>query len=127
MVKDDQAVIEADVAVWKLQIVESPPGKSGFHKTLESEAPEAEATSQLEWKVQFIQNFESCHQGIEKMPGISELNRCLSSRARLAAGPKRTEPQEGVGRYERIPGGRGLEERGSQQDDALERTQAGDQ
>src|SRR5262249_28468127 len=72
MVEDDQAVVEADVAIRQLEIVDGSPGQFGFAKILQLVAPVAEAAAGREWQVEVIEQFVAGHEGIEHMPRIPE-------------------------------------------------------
>src|ERR1039458_7097049 len=74
MVKDDQAVVETNVAVGQFQIVDGAARKFRLGEILQVVAPVTERAAERKRQVNFVEQFKARHQSVEQMPWIAELN-----------------------------------------------------
>ena len=73
MIKNDQAVIEANLAVGYFQVIYGVAGYPLFNEAFQIVSPESEASTDWKREVKFIENLVARHQAVENGPWISEL------------------------------------------------------
>src|SRR5882757_3925612 len=73
MVEDDEAVVEADVAVGQFQVVDGAARQFGFGEIFQVVAPVAKRAAERKGQVDLIQQFTAGHERIEDVPRVAEL------------------------------------------------------
>ena len=101
MIKDDEAVVETDVAVGQFQIADGSAREFRLGEVFQVVAPETEAAAERKRQVNFVENFKSRHERIEQMPGAAELQLMVDGWW-LMAGRNFAARAEGSERQKRI-------------------------
>jgi hypothetical protein len=74
MVKNDEAVVEADMAVGQFKIIDGATREFGFDEVFQVVTPITETAAKGKREVEFFEQFVAGHQAVEQVPGIAELH-----------------------------------------------------
>src|SRR5437762_7913332 len=75
MVKHNEAVVKANVAIGKFEVVHRPARKFRFDKIFQIVTPVAETAAERKRQIDFVEHFIARHQAIQHVPWIAELDR----------------------------------------------------
>src|SRR6185503_3660856 len=74
MVEHNEAVVKANVAIGKFEVVCRPARESRFDKILQPVTPAAETATEGKRQIDFVEQFIARHQTFHYVPWISELD-----------------------------------------------------
>ena len=93
MVEDDEAVIEAHMAIGQFQVIHGAAVKFWLDETLQVVTPITKRATQRKRQVDFVQDFATGQERVENLPGVAELD--IRHEAR-SMGPDFTARAEGT-------------------------------
>ena len=109
MIEHDQARVESEMAVGKLEVVDGAAGQARFDEILQVVSPVAEATAEREGHIHLVEQLEARQQRCEMLPRIAELLDDAAigeTRGAIRAGraerQRRTSGDEGVARARHV-------------------------
>jgi len=118
MIERDEAVVESDVAIGKLEIIDSAAGEARLDEIFEFISPITETAAKRKRQVQFVEQFVARHEGVQDLPGVAELGLrdAAGALGEFASRPEGAKFQEWPRGDERITGRGGIKEGAAQQD-----------
>ena len=74
MIKDNEAVVETNVAIGQLKIVGGAAREFGFGEIFKVVTPVSKTAAQRERKINLVEQFVKRHERVEQMPRVAELD-----------------------------------------------------
>src|SRR5881394_263111 len=111
MVKHNEAVVKAKVAIGKFEVVYRPAREFRFDKILQLVTPAAETATEGKRQINFVEQFIARHQALHHVPWVTELDMGawrfgfgpqLASRSKRSKGEKRPRRDERISRLRRF-------------------------